>query len=102
MTFGHPQNNLLSLNRIYYRSYRLFIVQPDLQSGCFLIFRQIANLPVRKGCKSAGTNGLSSFQLLQQRSHAYLAVDYGMKILDFHPFLLHCIAMPYRDTMIIQ
>ena len=29
------------------------IVQPDLQSGCLFIFRQIANLPVRE---SAGTS----------------------------------------------
>ena len=27
--------------------HRIDAVQPDLQSGCFLIFRQIANLPVR-------------------------------------------------------
>ena len=49
----------LRLHFIYCRSTGLIVVQPDLQSGCFRIFRQIANLPVRNylpvQSKTAGT-----------------------------------------------
>ena len=62
-----------------------FIVQPDLQSGCLFIFRQIANLPVRKSAGTKRPVAIPSGLLSRPLTPDFLL--YRDNSLEFIPFI---------------